>query len=141
MLSLGKQLLVREKFDIINGVVKFTGEYVNIVMAVSKIKDMNLSYMSESQLAQNRHIRWQYEGSGGNFTNFSVEQDNIIEKAFNDGCPEVRIVTQNNIIFKIIFEEWKEYCVSGNTQGRPKSIRRLDLPKGGNVCLRFIKVY
>ena len=130
------QFGVTVDIDTIKGVVKFTGEKMFVVMIVSNIKDMNLSYMSVQQRPQSslRHVRWQYEGPDGCFSNFSREQTKVIEKAFCDGCHEVYIETSKNIRFKIVFKEWKEYCVTGR-QGRPKGIRRLDLSQGEAVSL------
>ena len=102
----------------IKGVVEFSGEELNVVRAVSKTKDMILSYIGKQQHPHysSRYVRWQYNGSEGNFTNFSREHNEIIEKAFNDGCPEVCVQIQNKITFRIVFEELKEYCVTGNTR-------------------------
>ena len=136
MFSLGIQFGVMVDIDTTKGVVKFTGEKMNVVMTVSKIKDMNLLYMCVQQRPQNslRHVRWQYEGSDGDFKNFPREQAKVTEKAFCDGCHEVYIETSKNIRFKIVFKEWKEYCVTGR-QGRPKGIRRLDVSQGETVSL------
>ena len=133
---------MRVNMDKIRGDVKFTGEEVNVVRAVSKIKDMNLSYMSEQQhpMVSMRHVRWQYEVSEGNFTSFPLEQAKIIEKAFQDDCPEVYIKTRKDITFKIVFKEWRQYCVTGK-HGHPKTIRRLNLSKGNVILSSYFIMY
>ena len=135
MFSLEEQFGVNINMDIIRGVVIFTGEEVNVFRAVSNVKDMIMSYISKQRYTpiSLTHVRWQLKVSKYNFSDYHPDNARIIERAFIDKRPEVYIQTQNKDVFKIVFDEWKEYCLTDKHK-QPSTIRRLDLSQGEVIC-------
>ena len=124
-------------------VVLFTGNELSVAKAVAEFKDIKISMIEEqSSVVGLDHIHWQYESSEGSFQDFNPLHAKEIEHAYKKRHREVFIERKNGVKYKIVFKQWKEYCVTGKNIGQSVAVRRRDTVNGEFtylLCARFCR--